>query len=121
MRAFRQGAPYFFLRVGLGITLAWIGVDMLRHPDAWIGFIPSSLLFGLEAALALKLAALGDIVLGLLLLSGFFVSAAAALTAIHLAAVLVFNGIDAVLIRDVGLVGAALSLFFIARHPRRYR
>ena len=108
-----------FLQLGLGITFTWIGVDIVRHPDLWIGYVPPELPLGIERALALKINGAADILLGIFLIIGIWRKPVATLAALHLLAILFFQGIDAVLIRDFGLLGATLALFFYPAPSRR--
>jgi len=118
MRYGRYGLSYLFLRLGLGLTFLWIGVDMFRHPDIWIGYIPAEPGFGLSRETALSMAGAFDTALGLLLLLRIWSKLAGILVVAHMVGVLVMQGVDAVLIRDVGLLGAGLALAF---WPARYR
>lgn len=108
----RLSLSRFFLRTGLGIVFLWIGLDIFRHPDAWIGFVPAQGALGLDRLALLKAGGAFDIAVGVSLLLGTFSRATALLAMLHLAGVIVTQGLNAVLIRDVGLLGAALSLFF---------
>jgi uncharacterized membrane protein YphA (DoxX/SURF4 family) len=110
----------FFLRLGLGITFAWIGVDMFLHPAAWLGFVPTFLPPSLSRELALQVFAALDALLGLLLILGYWRRTVAAAATLHLAGILLTQGIDAVLIRDVGLLGAALALLLAPAASRPY-
>lgn len=107
------------LRTGLGLTFLWIGIDMMRHADLWIGYIPAQLPFGITRETGLQITALLDSLLGVVLILGFFRKIAALIAAAHLAGILVTQGIDAVLIRDVGLLGASLALAFWPTSLRR--
>jgi len=108
----RPSPSLFFLRTGLGIVFLWIGIDVFRAPDAWIGYMPDVTLFGLDRASILPMGGVFDMVLGALLIAGLFPRIVAGLGIAHLLYVLITFGVDAVLIRDVGLLGALLSLFF---------
>lgn len=113
MRYGRYAWSFLFLRCGIGIVFAWIGIDALRHPDAWIGFLPSTIpTFGLLPDTLLKLGGIFDIVIGVLLVLGAWLKIAAFLGALHLVSVLFSFGVDQVLIRDVGLLGGLLALAF---------
>ena len=115
----RHKWSHTFLSCGLGVVFLWIGIDIIRHSDSWIGYIPTNLPFGLERAVALKINGIFDIVLGALLIMRWWPKVAAALAVIHLAGILVTQGIDAVVIRDVGLLGSSLSLLLWPK--RHYR
>jgi len=103
----------------LGVVFTWIGINILREPNNWLGYVPATLPFDLERAQALQLNGFFDIALGVVLISGKFPKLAALLAAIHLAAILVTSGLDTVLIRDVGLLGLALALYVWPYHRRR--
>lgn len=108
----RLSLSRFLLRTGLGIVFLWIGLDIFRHPDTWIGFAPAQGAFGLGQQGLLKAGGVFDVAVGVSLLLGTFPRATALLAALHIAGVLFTQGINAILIRDVGLLGAALGLFF---------
>lgn len=108
---------HWILSVSLGIVFAWIGVDILRHPDSWIGYIPSNLPIHVPAASLLKLNGVFDIALGILLIIRLWPKLAAFLAALHLVGILATQGIDAVVIRDVGLLGGSISLLL---WPKRH-
>ena len=119
MRYGRYGLPYLILRVGLGLTFVWISIDMFRHPDTWIGFLPGTIPLDLSRETALQLIAIFDAALGVLLITGHFARIVSFLAAIHLLGILVVQGVDAVTIRDVGLLGVAVALFLWPYHRRR--
>lgn len=119
MRYGRYGTSYLVLRLGLGIVFLWIGISMYLTPTNWIGYLPQEIPLGLSRETALQMNALLDVAIGLLLILNKFPKITAAVAALHLAGVLIFNGIDSVIIRDVGLFGASLALFFWPHHRRR--
>src|SRR5688572_27498154 len=106
----RYRYSYLVLRLGLAAVFLWIGIDIVRHPDAWIGYLPSSLPFNLTRELALRLNAVVDMAIGILLLAGRLRRLTSLLAVLHLLGIIVVHGIDQVIIRDVGLLGAALAL-----------
>lgn len=106
----RYNWSYFTLRVGLGLVFLWIGIDIFRSPENWLGFVPATLPLGLDRELALSLNGVLDIVLGVLFLSNQLIHVAAFLAVLHLLGILVTQGVNAIIIRDVGLLGASISL-----------
>jgi hypothetical protein len=118
MRYGRYGLSFLFLRVGLGLTFLWIGINIFRNPDIWIGYVPANPGFGLTREIALMIGGAFDITLGAILLLRMWTKVAGWLVAAHMVAIIAVHGIDPVLIRDVGLLGAGLSLAF---WPMRYR
>lgn len=120
MRYGRYGWSHLWLSWALGLVFLWIGVDILRHPDAWIGFLPQTIPFGLARETALKLNGIFDIALGAALFLKFWPKISAFLAAVHIVTILITQKIDAVLIRDVGLLGMSLALFFWPTHYRKH-
>lgn len=118
---YRHRLSQFCLRLGLGVTFIWIGISILRAPTDWIGFVPANLPFGLTREVALQINGGFDVALGAMLILGIFLKIAALLAAVHLLAILLTQGIDAVLIRDAGLLGAALALFFWPKNSHHWR
>jgi hypothetical protein len=117
MRYGRYGWPNLFLRWGLGLTFLGIGIDIFWHASAWIGYIPETLpLIDLSREVILKIVGLFDIAVGILLLMNAWLKTAGFLAAGHLVGIIIMNGVDAVLIRNIGLLGAALAILFWPTH-----
>lgn len=106
-------SSYHFLRVGLAITFLWIGVLILRNPEAWGSYIePWALkLLPMSLVQAMQTTAVLDIVVGLSFLFDFFLWGAALLGSIHLIIILIISGVTDITIRDVGLFTGTLALF----------
>lgn len=116
----RYGLPYLVLRWGLGITFILVGVMILQGPDNWIGYISDPAPLGMTREGALQAAAVFDLLIGLALVLKFFPKVAGGLAALHLIGIIFTQGIDAVLVRNIGLLGVALALFFWpASHHRK--
>jgi hypothetical protein len=103
---------YHFLRVGLAITFLWVGILILKSPEAW-----GSLLQPWAAALLplpLKEAMIGtaflDIAVGVAMLVDFKIWIWALIGAAHIGVVLTTTGINDITIRDIGLLVAVLAL-----------
>jgi len=103
---------YNALRLGLAITFIWIGVLIVLDPVAWGAFLKPWAIELLPLPLVTIVMATGilDIIIGGLLLFNFFPALAAAIGAIHLAGILITSGVDAVTVRDIGLLGATIAL-----------
>ena len=103
---------FHILRVGLAITFLWIGILILKQPDAWGGYLQpwamNLLIVPLEQAMIAT--AFLDIVIGFLLLIDFFVWPAALIAGLHLIIVLVVSGITDITVRDIGLLAGTLAL-----------
>ena len=96
----------------MGITFFWIGALIFKEPSAWAGYIASWAkgLLVLPEARVMMLTAIFDIALGLWLLTGIKPWVSGLLATAHLALVLIVVGINAITVRDIGLLAAALSL-----------
>jgi len=103
---------YHILRFGLGITFIWIGIYIVRNPEAWSAYIRPWMLALLPASPERTMFANGllDIAIGGLLLFNIFPWLIAALASIHLAIILIVSGINEITVRDIGLLGATLAL-----------
>lgn len=115
-------ASYHVLRVGLAITFLWVGVLIFKEPEFWGGFLKpwAANLLPVPIEQAMIGTAALDILIGFLLLVDAFVWIAALLGAIHLATVLATAGIDAIMVRDIGLLAGCLALFW-DKLPERFR
>ncbi|MEO6077443.1 MAG: hypothetical protein ABIP54_01535 [Candidatus Andersenbacteria bacterium] len=117
----KYNIPHLCLSIGLGIVFFWIGVDILRHPDSWIGFIPTNLPIHIPTTALLKANGVFDMAVGLLLILRIWPKLIAFLAMGHLAVIIITQGVDAVIIRDVGLFGVTLALlFWPKRHYRHH-
>lgn len=109
------------LRVGLGLMFLYSGYDLIANPFHWYGFVPQwfsrfvTPLVPMEQYLRLQ--GTGEIILGLLLLAWFLppwiARLAAAAAAAEMLGILLFVGLDPITFRDIGLLGAAVALFFL--------
>jgi hypothetical protein len=108
-------APELLLRLGLAFVLLYAAAASLLDPFEWVGFLPSFVGNVVDPMLALKAFAAYEAVLGLWLLSGRYRKYAAAVTALTLAGITLANAGELIItFRDIGLLFAALALFFSA-------
>lgn len=112
MKFGRYGMPYLILRVSLGATFMLIGIDILRNPQNWIGYVPGPVPFDLSREALLSATGVFDAVVGLGLMMKVMMKVSSGLAALHLIGIIIVSGIDPVIVRDIGLLGAALALFF---------
>lgn len=110
-----------FLRVGLGLTFLFIGVDILRHPTVWIGYVPRETMLGLDSETMLRIGGFFDMIVGTLLIIKAWPRVAGALATLHLIGIFSLNGIDGVLARNIGLLGAAIAVLVWPNSYRRRR
>lgn len=84
------------------------------HPLEWTGFLPSFLLKLVQADIAIRGLAIYEIFLGVWLLSGRYAKYVAALSAVTFAGIVAVTMNQLIVtFRDVGLLFAALALFFL--------
>ncbi len=109
-----KNTGYHIMRVAMGITFLWIGVLIFRDPEFWGGFLQPWALNLLPQSLEVTMIeiAILDIVIGVLFLIDSFVWVAGLLGALHMVIVLTVSGIDAITVRDIGLLGGCLALFW---------
>lgn len=112
-------ASFHILRVGVGITFLWIGVLILKDPNAWGGYLQPWAVALLPVPLiqAMVGTAILDLAIGGLLLIDVLTPVAAALGALHLTIVLTTSGITDVTSRDIGLLSAAVALAWDSFDP----
>ena len=109
---------HLFLRLGLALVFLWFGIDKFIHPNYWINaWTPlwlQSILSRLNIGNLNFIYADGifEIVLGLGFIFNIFVKLFALLAIVLLLAIALSFGLNEVIIRDAGLIGAALALLF---------
>lgn len=105
-------SAFHILRVGLAITFLWIGILIFREPEIW-GFYLQPWAANL-LPLPLKEAMIGtailDIVIGFFLLIDVLTWLVAIIGAFHLVIVLTVSGLNAITVRDIGLLAAMIAL-----------
>ncbi|MCP6719796.1 MAG: DoxX family protein [Patescibacteria group bacterium] len=106
--------PALALRIGLGLTLIYAGVNMFLNPFNWIGFIPRWIGNIIDPQTFLYIHSTFELVLGLILIIGLWLPLAALLMFLNMFAILLFFGVDDITFRDFGLLMAALALFLLA-------
>lgn len=107
-----QKKSLLFLRLGLAATFLYSGIDMIRHPLVWQGFIPQWLIDFLPVSPSAYLAGQGtvELLFALSFATGFLVRYTSLLVSFELLAIIAFSGINAVTFRDLGLLGASAAL-----------
>ncbi len=112
-------------RVALGLVLLWFGVHELIQPSLWTGYVPlipatSNLAIGLVLLHGWMLS-----VLGVALVVGVAARAAAAVSALLLAEIVLSltftGGVSDIVARDFGVLGLALAVFATAEQGWRLR
>lgn len=103
---------FHIVRVGLAITFLWIGILIMRAPEAWGGYLQpwAAGLLPVPIERAMWGTAFLDIAIGALLLIDWKTWIAALFAALHLIIVLAVSGITDITVRDIGLFAAALAV-----------
>lgn len=104
-------ASRMLLAFGLAFVFMYAGIESLRNPDGWIGFVPNALTHIAAATTILKMTAVVEIVLAVWLVTMQWLKYAAVVAALMLLGIVVGNphAWD-ITFRDVGLLLAALAL-----------
>lgn len=105
----------YILQLGLAFTFLYAGIDSLTHPQDWIGFVPGWIhTLGITKELALRGQSFAQILLAVLLLSGWKKRIVASIIALNILVIILVNGfgrdIFPVTFRDVGLLAIAVYL-----------
>ena len=112
-------ASFHILRVGLAITFLWIGILIIKQPEAWAGYIApwATNLLPISPVEAMQGTAILDIAIGFLLLIDTWVWLVALVGALHLITVLAVSGITDITVRDIAIFSGAVALL-LERWPK---
>jgi len=110
------------LRLGCGCVNLYAGFFLLTDPARFYSYVPVWLSHIANAVASvdayLRLQGIGEVMIAIGLLGWFFprwcVRLASTLLAVEMMLILLFVGVDAVVFRNRGLLGAARSLLIIA-------
>lgn len=102
------------LRISLGITFFWIGLMILKAPETWGGYLKPWAVKLLPISVKELMITTGifDMFLGILLILNILPWLSSLLASLHLLSVLIVSGITDITVRNIGLLGAGLFLFF---------
>lgn len=100
------------LRLGLAFSFFYAAIAAFINPTSWIGFLPEFL----KSEIILNVFGVGEIVLGLWLLSGWKTFYSSVLSAIMITGIIVFNfGSFDIVFRDVSILLMAIVLAFLSK------
>lgn len=127
----RRISPEWPLRIGLGFTYLYSGLDLFRHPSGWLWAI-IRLPEGIRNVIArigeetfLRTQGLVELTLAALFLIWFlprsFLRFGAFISMIQMAAIIALVGIRGETFRDIAILGGALSLFLFSFRPSIFR
>ena len=103
---------FHILRVGLAVTFLWIGILILRNPEAWGGYLQpwAAGLLPIPLVQAMMGTAILDIAIGAFLLINFLPWIASLVGAVHIIIILAVSGITDITVRDIGILAGTLAL-----------
>ena len=105
------------MRGFLGFVLLWFGVNEILDPRYWSGYVPplARSLFPFEVNLFVQMHGVVLALLGLLLFFNLYIRYTGFLTLGVLLSIIsgliMINGFDEIVVRDIGLFGLALALW----------
>jgi hypothetical protein len=119
--------PEWPLRLGCGCVNLYAGFFLLTDPARFYTYVPSWLSDVADAVASvdayLRLQGVGEVMIAIGLLGWFFprwcVRLASTLLAVEMILILLCSGVNAVLFRNIGLLGAALSLLISSYQDTR--
>src|SRR3569623_1398624 len=109
----------WILRISLAFSFAFPAVNAVFDPDSWVGYFPSFMSGLLDPALLLHSFGALEIILAVWVLSGWKVYIPAAVMALMLLAIVIFNFAQfQVLFRDLAIMGEALARMLMQGRSR---
>lgn len=109
---------YLALKLGLAAIFLWFGIDKFIHPNYWInawvpgGFIDLIEKLGLDSLRFVYVIGIFEILIGLSFILEVFTKIFSFLGIIFLIVVIISVGLNEIIIRDIGLIGGLLAVFF---------
>lgn len=117
-------SSYLSLRIGLAAVFLWFGVNKFIQPQYWVdAWMPQwaqhvAQAIGMSPMNAVFLIGIFEVLVAVSLVTGFFTRAFASAAIVFLFTVLVANGINEIVVRDIGLIAALVAL--VIWPQRRY-
>ncbi|HSX47834.1 MAG TPA: hypothetical protein VLF63_03600 [Patescibacteria group bacterium] len=104
------------LRAGIISVFLYAAISSLMHPLEWTGFIPNFLRNSISQLLLIKIIAVYELMLVILLILNKYVKYVALLSALTFIGIILSNFNQLIVtFRDIGLVFMALSLFVLEK------
>ncbi len=126
MNSLQKKFPEWTLRLGFGFLFLYSGLDLLRHPTGWywaVRPLPAAIQNLINTSIGidqyLRMQGIGELIFAVVFFAWFLprriVKIVSLLVALEMAAILLLVGVGGDTFRDIGLLGAALALFFIQK------
>ena len=98
------------LRIGMALVFLWFGLNQLFDPGSWVGWVPGWIHPIVHPAIVVFVNGIVEVILGTMLLLGFFTRTVSLILGLHLLGISFGIGYSATMIRDLGLAIATLSI-----------
>ena len=99
------------LRIGMALVFLWFGTSQLMNPQMWTIWVPDWIVnLAPSAEFVVYSNGILEIILGIMLLLGFWTRIVAAILAVHLAGIVLSVGYTATGVRDFGLTIATAAV-----------
>jgi len=112
---FHQKMPYYasiVLRISVALLYIWFGIQQLTNAASWTYFLPSwSASLPLDQITLIHLNGAFELVMAVALIIGFQTRLTAFLLSIHMAAITIDIGYNAIGVRDFVIFAANFSIF----------
>ena len=129
MNIIQNKIPEWALRLSFGSLFLYSGIDLIRHPTVWywamrpMPWVMQNMIntqIGLDRYLQIQggLELVFAFVFVAWFLPKLFVQIVAVLVAAEMAVILLLVGVSGDTFRDIGLLGAAIALFFLSNSER---
>jgi uncharacterized membrane protein YphA (DoxX/SURF4 family) len=106
------------LRIAMSGVFLWFGISQLAQPETFLGWLPAwTDLLPITPERFIVLNGAFEALFGTLLLIGIFTRAVAVLLSLHLVGIALSLGYNDVMVRDVGLALATLSIALAGPDP----
>jgi uncharacterized membrane protein YphA (DoxX/SURF4 family) len=99
------------LRIALSLVFLYFGISQLTNPAMWTGYLPEFLLNTSNPEMFIYANGTLEVILGSMMLLGFFVRFSALILGLHLIGIAATLGFTPLGIRDFGLSIATLAVF----------
>ena len=107
----------FFLRSGIAIVFIYAAISAFLNPLAWAGYVPSFVQSIIPVNIFLHMHSIGNIIIGLWLLSGRKTFYASIVSSLALFFIVIFNitSLD-IIFRDIAILFASIALAILSHN-----
>lgn len=105
------------LRIGLGFVFMYFGWQSVSDPSLWVGLVPHWTNAIMPATDLVFVHGIFEIVLGILLFSGYFTRIISFLLFLDLVHIITLLGWSDITVRDIGLAFSMLAVFILGNTP----